>query len=381
MTIKKSLWFQSWQALIFMNNVKQLHLHDFHLEHSAKFTNFAGWEMPVSYGSSVNEHTRVRSQLGLFDVSHMGEIIIKGPEALEFLNYVLTNNLDKVSNNQAIYSLMCNEDGGVIDDLIVYRISSDEFFLCVNASNVENDFLHLDKFRKPFDCSVLNVSNDYGLIAVQGPEAIDFLEEILNQKFSDIDRMHFTEMSFFGHRSLVARTGYTGEDGFELFLPTNILINIARLLSSPFTQLEHAWVGLAARDSLRLEAGFCLHGHEISEKITPIEAGLIWAVSLDKGDFIGKVALEKQKNSQNYGKVLNYEVNDRRIPREKSTIYIGENEAGKVLSGGYSPLIKKPIGTLYLEKEFLDYRSSKECFADVRGNLVPINFSKPVLRK
>ena len=364
-----------------MNNVKQLHLHDFHLKHSAKFTNFAGWEMPVSYGSSVNEHTRVRNKLGLFDVSHMGEIIIKGPEALEFLNYVLTNDLNKISNSQAIYSLMCKQDGGVIDDLIVYRISSDEFFLCVNAANTECDFLHLDKYSKPFDCSVLDVSKDYGLIAVQGPETVDFLEETLNENFSDIDRMHFTKKSFFGNASYVARTGYTGEDGFELFLPTDILNQIAIMLSSRFIEPDHAWVGLAARDSLRLEAGFCLHGHEISEQITPIEAGLLWAVSLDKGDFIGRLALEKQKNSQNYGKVLYYEVNDRRIPREKSSIFIGENEAGKVLSGGYSPLIKKPIGTLYLENEFLEDRLSKQCFADVRGNLVPINFSKPVLRK
>ena len=364
-----------------MNNLKQLPLHAFHLGNSAKITSFAGWEMPLSYGSSVKEHMMVRENLGFFDVSHMGEIIVEGPQSLHFLNYVLTNNFSDMSDGQAMYTLMCNDDGGVLDDLIVYRFSSEKFFLCVNAANVDKDYLHLNSIKKSFDCDVLDVSDKYGLIAIQGPKSIRFLEEILQEKFSEIPRMHFVQKSFFNHLCLVARTGYTGEDGFEIFLPIEIINEFANLISSSFSEKSNAWVGLAARDSLRLEAGFCLHGNEISENISPVEARLLWAVSFDKLDFIGKSKLEIQKDNSDYGKVLHYEALHRRIPRQGDNIYFEESIAGKVLSGGYSPLIKKPIGTAYVQKDYISFKQKGSWNADLSGNMIPINFTAPVLKK
>ena len=368
------------QALITMENIKRLPLHDFHIENSAKMINFAGWEMPVSYGSSVDEHMRVRQDFGFFDVSHMGELFVSGKQALEFLNYSVTNDVRKISDGDAIYTLMCNESGGVIDDLIIYRISSSEFFLCVNASNTEKDFLHLKDLIQTFDCHVKDVSSEYCLIAVQGPNSAKFLDKTLKQKFSKINRMQFCKMIFLGCESFVARTGYTGEDGFEIFLPVEVCEKFARDLSSQ--NLVHiSWVGLAARDSLRLEAGYCLHGHEITEEISPIEARLNWAVSLSKNDFVGKESLENQLNSKDYGQVFHYEVLDRRIPREGTKINCGDDVAGMILSGGYSPLIKAPIGTAYIEKEYLKFKNTEKWYAEVRGKMLPIQFSKAVIKK
>ena len=364
-----------------MNNLKQLPLHAFHLGNGAKITSFAGWEMPLSYGSSVKEHMMVRENLGIFDVSHMGELIVKGPQSVQFLNYALTNNFSDMLDGQAMYTLMCNDNGGVIDDLIVYRFSSEKFFLCVNAANVDKDYSHLNNIRKSFDCEELDVSDQYGLIAIQGPQSTKFLEETLQENFSDIPRMHFVQKSFLNHLSLVARTGYTGEDGFELFLPIEIIYEFANLITSSFSEESNAWVGLAARDSLRLEAGFCLHGNEISENISPIEARLLWAVSFEKLDFIGKSKLNIQKDNSDYGHVLHYEALHRRIPRQGDIIYLEGSVAGKVLSGGYSPLIKKPIGTAYVQKDYISLKQNGLWNADVAGSLVPLQFAAPVLKR
>ena len=368
------------QALINMNKIKRLPLHEFHLENSAKMTSFAGWEMPVSYGSSVKEHLNVREEIGFFDVSHMGEIVVTGPQSLEFLNFVTTNDLVKVSDGQAIYSLMCNERGGVIDDLIIYRVSSTEFFICVNASNTLIDLSHLNELCGSFDCSVYDVSSGYGLIAVQGPNSEKFLEASFNEDFANIKRMHFSKMNFWEKECIAARTGYTGEDGFEIFLPVEIMEKFVRLLSSSIYE-NNCWVGLAARDSLRLEAGFPLHGHEISQDISPLQARLNWAVSMDKGDFVGKQFLEKQKVSNDYSKVFHYEVKDRRIPRQGDSVVCGNKHAGIVLSGGYSPLIEAPIGTALVEKGFLENLFKEKWYAEVRGNFLPVKFSKPVKKR
>ena len=198
-----------------MNKINRLPLHEFHLQNSAKMTSFAGWEMPVSYGSSVKEHMKVRDDVGFFDVSHMGEIVITGPQSLEFLNYVTTNDLEKITDGQAIYSLMCNERGGVIDDLIIYRVTSTEFFICVNASNAQVDLLHLIELSNSFDCSVQDVSSEYGLIAIQGRNSEKILKENFKKDFAKINRMHFSKLNFWEKECIVARTGYTGEDGLR----------------------------------------------------------------------------------------------------------------------------------------------------------------------
>ena len=363
-----------------MNKINRLPLHEFHLQNSAKMTSFAGWEMPVSYGSSVKEHMKVRDDVGFFDVSHMGEIVITGPQSLEFLNYVTTNDLEKITDGQAIYSLMCNERGGVIDDLIIYRVTSTEFFICVNASNAQVDLLHLIELSNSFDCSVQDVSSEYGLIAIQGRNSGKFLKENFKKDFAKINRMHFSKLNFWEKECIVARTGYTGEDGYEIFLPVEIVEKFARSLSSSNLK-NNSWIGLAARDSLRLEAGFPLHGHEISEDISPLQARLMWAVAFDKGGFVGKEILEKQKISGGYSKVFHYEVEDRRIPRNGASVICGDKPAGFILSGGYSPLIEAPIGTALIEKDFLDYVGTGKWYAEVRGKLLPIKFSKPVMKR
>ena len=253
-------------------------------------------------------------------------------------------------------------------------------FLCVNASNSLTDFLHLRELSKPFDCAVKDISSQYGLIAVQGPKSAKFLEDRFEKQFSKINRMKFSTMNFWEHEIIVARTGYTGEDGFEIFLPVEIIKNFAESLDV-LDCGDNAWIGLAARDSLRLEAGFCLHGHEISEKITPLEAGVGWAVSFDKDDFLGKQFLVNQKKSKEYGRVFHYEVEDRRIPREGAPVIFSEDPAGIIMSGGYSPVIKAPIGTAYIEKDFLESISIGKWYAEVRGKLLPIKFSKPVMKQ
>lgn len=363
-----------------MNEVKQLKLHKFHQENSAKFTNFAGWEMPVSYGSSVSEHMAVRQNVGFFDVSHMGEFTVKGTDAVSFLNYSLTGDIAKIYDGQAMYSLICNQKGGILDDLIVYRISSDEFFLCVNASNIESDYNHLNEICSSFNCTLKDDSDLYGLIAIQGPQSASLLDEVIKEDFAAIERMHFDKFSFLNEDCYVARTGYTGEDGFEVFLPVNALEGFASTISSLCREGRASWVGLSARDSLRLEAGFCLHGHEISESISPLEAGLMWAVSLQKGDFLGREAIVVQKEKKTYGRVMKYLVEDRRIPREKNKIIFENSLAGRVLSGGYSPILNSPIGTAYIENEYLSKKESPHWFADVRGKKLPIRFTKPALQ-
>lgn len=369
------------QALISMITAKKLNLHDFHKVRSAKFTNFAGWEMPVSYGSSVAEHMAVREKVGLFDVSHMGEFLVHGPDALPFLEYVLTNDISKIVDGQAMYSLMCNQDGGVLDDLIVYRISHEKFFLCVNASNIDSDYSHLSEQSIPFDCSVDDESNNYGLLAIQGPQSKSLLENVLGEQYPHLRKMHFIEISYVKKPAICARTGYTGEDGFEIFLPIDVLHDFANQISNTQDNDPSIWVGLAARDSLRLEAGFSLHGHEITEKISPFEAGLMWAVSKVKNDFIGREALFTLKNNNLAGRVLHYTVNDRRIPRENSKVYLDQSEAGVVLSGGYSPLLGVPIGTAYIENKFVKNKEALNWSAEVRGKAIPIKFSKPALKQ
>ena len=357
-----------------------LKLDSFHRIRNARFAEFAGWNMPISYSSAIEEHMYVRRKVGFFDVSHMGEFIVKGPESEAFLNYALTGDIKKISQGYAIYSLMCNEDGGVIDDLLVYKLSEKHFFLCVNAANVNRDFDHLNNLKNSFDCEIIDKSNEYGLLAVQGPKSQDVLQECLGINLNSVKKMQFTKHKFHKFELLIARSGYTGEDGFELFIPVECIFQIASKLDEYCDTELATWAGLAARNSLRLEAGYCLHGHEISEEISPLEAVLMWAVSLYKSDFVGKDAIKNQKKLNEYGKVFHYRVNSRRIPRDNAEIFFENEKAGKVLSCAYSPVLECPIGTAYIEKSFISKIEEFGWTAIVRDKPLPIEFSKPVLK-
>lgn len=364
-----------------MNNLLKLHLHDFHLEHSAKLVPFAGWEMPVSYGRIIDEHMHTRQKVGLFDVSHMGEIEVRGPDAESFLDLVLTNQVASLDEGKGIYSPICSEDGGTIDDLIAYKKDHTSFLLCVNASNTQRDFEHFKTHQGDFDCEISNRSNQFGQLAIQGPSSVTALYNATGIDFGDLPKMGFREVDLFGDYCLVARTGYTGEDGFEIYCPVEKTSDWAQAFDDDLSSGLARWVGLAARDSLRLEAGFPLYGHELSEEITPLQAGLGWAIKWNKKSFLGKDALVLEKESGGTGKVIFYEVQDRRIPRQDDRVFVLEREAGRVLSGGYSPLVEGPIGSAWIDRSALVQVTPSGLWAEVRGSRVSLSRELPVLRK
>lgn len=361
-----------------MSEEKKLTLHDHHSVNGAKFTSFAGWKMPVSYGSSLNEHLSVRESAGLFDVSHMGEIEVVGPEAEDFLNYALTNDLRKCSVGQAQYSILCNEDGGTIDDLIVYRRGVSKYFLCVNASNVGADFEILSERVASFNCELTDLSTSFAQLALQGPSSETILSGIISDDLSQLLKMHFIEGEWMGGPSILSRTGYTGEDGFEIYCSINEISSWV----DAFEKTNVPWIGLAARDSLRLEAGFPLYGHELSEKISPVQAGLSWAIGWGKDRFCGKKALVKEKEGQLHDQLIYYLASDQRIPREGCPILDpSNNQSGVVLSGGFSPLHKKPMGTALIRNSKDNRYRDSGWNALLRGKKIPIDIGLPALRR
>lgn len=361
-----------------MTEEKKLPLHEHHLRKGAKFTSFAGWNMPVSYGSSLEEHLNVRRTVGLFDVSHMGEIEVIGPDAEDFLNYALTNDLRNCKVGQAQYSIICDKNGGAVDDLIVYRRKEDKFLLCVNASNSLLDYNVLLDRVAGFNCELTDISFFFGQLALQGPLAETTLSSIICENLSQLSKMHFIEGNWMGKPSILARTGYTGEDGFEIYCSVDELDKWV----FAFEKMNTPWIGLAARDSLRLEAGFPLYGHELSLDISPLQAGLSWAIGWDKEVFVGSSALTLEKENNPERRLIYYLANDRRIPREGCALTDPNDEVvGSVLSGGYSPLHKKPIGTGLISSHHWPKRNKTGWSALLRENKVPIDIGLPALRR
>ena len=271
-----------------MSDLKRTPLRDFHAAHGARLVDFAGWEMPVQYRSILEEHKAVRRAAGLFDVSHMGEVDVKGPEALLFLNHLVTNDVSKLFPGRVIYSPMCYPTGGVVDDLLVYMRAPEDYFLCINAGNVAKDVAWLHEQAKGFAVTVTDRSDDYALIAVQGPEAAAIVQTLTGAKLGAIKYYHFAEGTVAGVHCIISRTGYTGEDGFELYHAKNDALALAEAVMKAGAPRGLELAGLGARDSLRLEAGYPLYGHEITADISPLTAGLGWTVKLDKADFIGR---------------------------------------------------------------------------------------------
>lgn len=337
-----------------MEELKKTPLIDTYAQYGGKVIDFAGWALPVEFEGIIKEHEAVRNEAGLFDVSHMGEIMVKGKEALKFVQHILTNDISTLKDNEVIYTLMCYENGGVVDDLIMYRFSQYEFMLVVNASNVNKDFQWIMDKSKNFDVKIVNVSNAMAQLAIQGPKAEGILQKLTDTDLSTIEFFHFIkEADIKGVKALVSRTGYTGEDGFEIYMSPEHLVFLWNEILKAGKEEGIKPIGLGARDTLRFEANLPLYGNEMSPEITPLEAGLGFFVKLSKDDFIGKKALQAQKDTGLKRKVVGFEMKDRGIPRHGYKVMNSEGkEIGIVTTGYFSPTLKKNIGLALVETEY-----------------------------
>jgi aminomethyltransferase len=308
---------------------------------------FAGWDMPVQYAGILDEHEAVRTRVGLFDVSHMGEVVFRGPRALEALQRLFTNDLSKVADGQAQYGCLCRESGGVIDDVVVYRRSAEDLLVCVNAGNRAKDFEWLRDHAAGAD--VRNESDDWAQLALQGPLAQQLLQRLTNVNLSALKPFRFAAGEVSGIAGcIVARTGYTGEDGFEIFCPPG---EAPRLWDAILATGAHEKVvpcGLGARDSLRLEMAYRLYGQDMTDETTPLEAGLGWVVKLDKGDFVGRDALVRQKEQGLSRKLVGFVLTEAGIARHGYPVLQDGRRVGEVTSGTKSPTLKLPIGLAYV---------------------------------
>lgn len=328
--------------------LKKTPLNEVHRTSGARLVPFAGWEMPVQYKGLIEEHLTVRSAVGIFDVSHMGEIEVSGKKAHAFVQRVATNDVDRVGDGQCQYTLLCYPDGGVVDDTIVYRFGDERFLFCVNASNADKVFDWFNK-NNAEGALIEDQSANYAQIALQGPNAPDVLGPLLDIKPAEIKHFHFVMALVAGAEAMVSRTGYTGEDGFEIYLEPNDAAKVWRAILEAGGPYGIAPIGLGARDTLRLEMGYPLYGHELSERLSPIEAGLKKYVRFDKKGFIGKDVLKRQAE-QGVEKTLScFKMTDPGIPRENYEIRCDGKKAGWVTSGTMSPSLKKGIGMGYVE--------------------------------
>ena len=311
---------------------------------------FGGWDMPVEYSGVLQEHKAVREGVGLFDVSHMGEIVISGPQALELTQYVTTNDASKLKFGQAQYSSLLYDHGGFVDDILVHRVGDHEFFLCVNASNQDKDFEHILSAarEKGFDAMVEDAGPRYAQIAIQGPLATQVLQKLTKSDLPAVKRYHFTDGQVSGAEARIAHTGYTGEDGWEIYVRPEEAERLWKEILEAGREFGIIPCGLGARNTLRMESAMPLYGHEIDATISPWEAGLDWIVKLDKGDFLGRDALLEQKEKGMTRKLIGLEVKGRGIARDGYEVFIDGVAAGWVTSGGPAPALNKNIGMCYL---------------------------------
>lgn len=358
-----------------MNELKRTPLRSFHAAHGGRLVDFAGWEMPVQYRSILEEHKAVRRAAGLFDVSHMGEVDVRGPEAAAFLNHLVTNDVAKLFPGRVLYSPMCYPSGGVVDDLLVYMRAPENYFLCINAGNIAKDLAWIREQAARFQVTITDRSDDYALLAVQGPRALEIVQPLTDTPLAEVKYYHFTEGKVAGIPCLISRTGYTGEDGFELYHPTADAVTLAETLLAAGIPFGLELAGLGARDSLRLEAGYPLYGHEITSDISPLTAGLGWTVKLDKGaDFIGRAALLAEKQRGAPQKVIFFKTGDRRIVRAETVVLdAAGTPVGRVLSGTLSPILNEAIGSALVSAA----AATAPLMVDIRGAKLNFQLVKP----
>jgi aminomethyltransferase len=328
-------------------DLKRTPLHSVHKASGAKMVDFGGWDMPVQYSSILEEHHAVRNAVGLFDVSHMGEIDIYGPEAEKLIDYVSTNAAARLRPGQVHYSGLLYEHGGFVDDILVHKVAGDRFFVCVNAANQEKDFEHIQTHNR-FDAKVEFASERYAQIAIQGPLALRTLGKLTAADLSSIKYYWFIDHEVSKTRARIARTGYTGEDGFEIYVAPEEAPRLWAELLEAGAEFGIKPCGLGARNTLRLEAKMALYGHEITASTTPFEADLGWTVKMDKPDFVGRAALDGNGARNPARKLVGFEMTGRGIGRDGYEVWIGGAPAGWVTSGGPSPTLNKNIGLCYL---------------------------------
>ncbi|MDR1877737.1 MAG: glycine cleavage system aminomethyltransferase GcvT [Flavobacteriaceae bacterium] len=345
--------------------MKRTVLYQNHVDLGAKIVDFAGFEMPVQYSGINNEHFAVREKAGLFDVSHMGEFSVKGENALKLIQKITSNDASKLTDGGIQYSTLLNEKGGIVDDLLVYRIKEDEYFLVVNASNIEKDWNWISK-NNTEGVEIHNLSENLGLLALQGPKAVEVLKKITDVDLDSLKYYNFTFGTVDGIQNvLISNTGYTGSGGFELYVPNQYVVQLWTTLLSHGEDEGILPAGLAARDTLRLEKGFSLYGNELNEDTTPIEAGLGWITKLDKGDFLGKEILLEQKANGVTKKLVGFELIDRGVPRHGYKVFNdNREEIGEVTSGTMSPIKKTGIGMAYVKSEYAE--TGTEIYIDIR---------------
>jgi aminomethyltransferase len=327
--------------------LKRTPFHAFHKAAGAKLVDFAGFEMPLRYTGDVREHQRVRTGVGLFDISHMGEFRVRGAEAERFLDRALANDVAGMTVGQAMYTVMCRPDGGIVDDLYVYR-SADHFMLVVNASNIVKDFAWL-RAECPIAVELTDLSDEMALLAVQGPRAAEVLRGHAPEEALAMPSNRFVEGPLFGVPAVIARTGYTGEDGFELYFMGGDAATVWNGLMGAGLPMGIEPVGLGARDTLRLEMAYMLYGNDIDDTTTPLEAGLGWTVRLGKADFSGRDVLARQKEQGVARKLIGLEAEGRRVPRHGMTVESGGRAVGRVTSGTFSPSLERAIAMAYVE--------------------------------
>jgi len=359
-------------------NLKKTVFYDKHKENSAKLVSFAGYEMPIQYKNGIiSEHKAVREKAGLFDVSHMGEFIVTGQDAEQFINYLITNDVSKINDYGALYSAMCYQNSTIVDDLLVYRFPT-HFMLVVNASNINKDLEHIQNHAKDknFRVNIENLSDSYSLLALQGPESINIMNEIFSSETTELEYYHFGIEPFQGKEIIISRTGYTGEDGFELYINDN---NAALAVWDQITEIGKKYglelCGLGCRDTLRLEMGFALYGNDIDETTTPLEAGLGWVVKLKKDDFIGKEFLVQQKKEGLNRKLKAFQYDNKLIPRHNYPIVNEEgSEIGNVTSGCFSPMLEKSIGMGYIYESHS--KSEEDIYIKIRNQQIKAELTR-----
>lgn len=332
---------------------KKTALYDEHVRLGGKIVNYAGWLLPVQYAGLIEEHNAVRQKLGVFDVSHMGEVWVTGKDAFDFVNHLITNDLHVIEDGQVQYNIMCYDNGGAVDDLLVYRYNQEKFFLVINAANVEKDFEWITKQAKNFDVKVENVSDQTSQIAVQGPLAQKAVQKLTDVDLDTIKFFHFVDgFELAGKKVLISRTGYTGEDGFEIYTDNDSIVHLYKEVLKAGEEFGIEPCGLGCRDTLRFEAMLPLYGHEISQDISPVEGGLNFFVKLDQeADFIGKEALKKIK-ADNKRILVGFEMIDKAIPREGYEIEKDGKKIGYVTTGYLSPTLGKKIGNALIDASY-----------------------------
>jgi len=338
-----------------VENLKKTPIYNLYESYGGKIIDFGGWALPVQFQGIIEEHNNVRERAGLFDVSHMGEINVSGVDAKEFLQYLCTNDITSADVGQAIYTFFCYEHGGVVDDLIVYKIADDSYMLVVNAANTDKDYewILTQLQNSNWQVDVKNVSDQTALLALQGPNAQRILQKLTEYDLSLIKRFRFVaNLSIAGVPALISRTGYTGEDGFELYVNSDAAQALWNKILEIGLDDGVMPIGLGARDTLRLEAGLPLYGHELSAEISPLEANLNFFVKLNKHKFIGKDALATQKQAGVSRKLVGFKMLERGIPRSEYPVYVDDTEIGKVTSGTFAPTLKENIGICLIDIEY-----------------------------